>query len=92
MLTLTRISLPSYLLVDASQRGGGFTTGFVGFLACAHCISKIRGNEIRFATCCANFVDRPHPAFRAASYNQDMGPQPGPVYSAWRDRFRSFLQ
>ena len=26
-------------------------------VACAGCISKIRRNKIRFACCCANFVD-----------------------------------
>ena len=36
------------------------------------CIAKIRSNEIRLTTSCANFVDGFLSALRAASYDQNM--------------------
>src|SRR5580698_8360400 len=45
---------------------------FFCHLACTGCVTKIRGNKVRFASCSPNFIQRAVPAFRAAPYNQNM--------------------
>ena len=58
---------------------------FLGHFARTGCISKIRGDEIRFTLGGTNFVHRLLPALQAAPHNHDMDPQADPVYWSWRE-------
>src|SRR5580692_2095847 len=49
---------------------------FRGHFASAVCSSKLRSNEIRFASCSPNFVDCLLPAFLISPHNQNVNTKP----------------